>query len=291
MSDGGVRYKATDSIPPILRLALFMQQKGIRGGYRLEEMARARGWLNYLVRFRLPNGVRIDIPADSESYRLGNILTYESSLFRLLAPRIMESDRPVLLLDCGADIGLFSAHMVSACARIKRLIAFEPNSRSFPLLQSNLKLLPVYSEARNMAVADFNGMGELRYPPHDSDDHAAFIVPSDEGGIQVVRIDDLDLPQGYRILMKIDVEGGELAVVNGARDVLSSCDRFVVVFEAHREQVRRTGIDPLKVVSFLETIRPCSRFVAEDPDREIDPERPFFEQFPGRVYNICVFSE
>ncbi len=284
-------YRVVDSLPLVLRMAFFMQRAGIRGGYRLQEMARARGWLDLLIRFRLPNGIGIDIPANSDSYDLGNIAGYEAALLELLARRVSELDEPVLLLDCGADIGLFSAHMVSSCSRIERVIAFEPNPRSFERLVRNLELLPVRAAAMNMAVADFNGTGELRHPPHDGDDHAAYLAPLAGGDVEVARIDDLGLPAGYRILMKIDVEGGELAAVQGALGTLSSSRQFNVVFEAHRAQVVRTGIDPLKILSLLEEVRPCSRMVAEDPGREIDPGRPFFEQFPGDVYNICVFSE
>ncbi len=291
MSQGKIDYRMTDSLPLILQLAHFLQQKGIKGGYHLEDMARTKGWLDVMVRFELGRDVKIDIPAYVESYDLSSIHGYERELIGLIHSHISRSEKPVLLLDCGADIGLLSALLVSSCNCIDRVIAFEPNARSFRRLESNLKLLPVDAEAKNVAVANFCGKGELKYPEHDSDDHAAFIVPSDQGDIPVIKIDELDLPADHRILCKIDVEGGELAVIEGALKTLSSSDEFAVVFEAHREQVKRAGIDPLEVVSYLNDIKTCKVVVAEEPDATIDFDRPFFEQFTSRIYNICVFSE
>ncbi len=284
-------YKIVDSPPWVLRVAHFLQKKGIRGGHHLEAAARSRGLLDVLVRVKLNRDVRIDVPAYNDSYNLSDIRHYEYKLINLISSRISRTDEPFLLLDCGADIGLFSALLVSACEGVQEVIAFEPNVRSYGHLTSNLELLPIKAEAKNMAVADFHGTGELRFPDHDSHNHAAFIVPSEQGDIQVIKIDELGLPDSHRILCKIDVEGGELAVVKGALKTLSSSSEFAVIFEAHPEQVKRVGIDPLEVVSLLGSIRSCKAVVAEAPDREIDFSCSFFQQFPDRVHNICVFSE
>ncbi len=285
------RYRVTDSLPLVLKVAHFLQKKGVRGGCHLEETARAKGWLDVLVRFRLRSDVKIDIPAYADSYDLSEIHDYEHELIELVRSRISKSEKPVILLDCGADIGLLSALLVSVCDCIEKVIAFEPNPRSFHQLESNLKLLPVDANAKNVAVANFSGKGALQYPEHDSSDHAAFIAPSEDGDISVIKIDELELPTGRRILCKIDVEGGELAVVEGALKTLASSSEFAVVFEAHREQVNRAGIDPLEVLSLLDSIKKCEIIVAEVPGRVIDFSHPFFEQFPDRIYNICVFSK
>lgn len=284
-------YRVVHTPPLILRIAYFLQKNGIRGGYYLEGKARSMGWFDVLVRVELARGVKIDIPAYTDSYHLDHVKQYEHKPVNLIQSHFSSSDQPVILLDCGADIGVLSALLVSTSDCIKKVIAFEPNARSFSRLAGNLNLLPVEAEAKNMAVANFSGMAELRHPDHDAGDHAAYIEPSAEGDIPVIKLDDLDLPEGYRLICKIDVEGGELAVLEGALKTLSSSEGYCVVFEAHRDQVKRTGIDPLKLVSLLGSIRPCKTVVAEAPDHEIDLNRPFFDQFQNRIYNICVFSD
>ncbi len=290
MIDGDIENRVVQTLPWVLQLAYSMQKNGIRGGYFLEAVARSKGWLNVLVRRELSRGVKVDIPAYEDSYDLDDVSNYERELIELLGSHLSGKDEPLLLLDCGADLGLFAALLVSSCERIQKVIAFEPNRRSFRLLEHNLNMLPMEAEARNAAVADFNGKGKLKYPPHDLHDHAAFIVSSECGDIPVVKLDDLGLPRNYHIVLKIDVEGGELAVIRGAMETLSSSPGFTVVFEAHRDQVRRTGIEPMEIVSLLQTIRPCQIKVAEEPDIRLDMSRPFFEQLQGRIYNICAFS-
>ncbi|MEK7785613.1 MAG: FkbM family methyltransferase, partial [Chloroflexota bacterium] len=92
--------------------------------------------------------------------------------------------------------------------------------------------------------------------------------------------------------LKIDVEGGELAVIRGALGTLARSKGFVVVFEAHPKQVSRTGIDPMSVISLIRSVRLCSARVTEQPDADVSLEKPFFDQFaPTRVYNVCVSSD
>ena len=257
----------------------------------MENVARSLGLLDVLVRIELGRGVKVDVPADAKSYKLHRIKDYESEMVRWLGENFLRSERPVVLLDCGADIGLVSALLVAASPSIRRVIAFEPNLRSFEVLLKNTELLGVEAEAHNVAVADFDGRGSLRLPAHDHHDHAAFLVREEHGDVPVMRVDQLGLPSGQRLLLKIDVEGGELAAVQGAAATLTSCERFCVVFEAHRLQSERTGIDPLEIVAYLNSLRPCRAVVAEDPSRPIDPTLPFFEQFPNKVSNLCVISE
>lgn len=200
------------------------------------------------------------------------------------------SNDPILLLDCGADIGLVSVVLASTCSCIKQIVAFEPNPNSFRYLARNMDLLPIEAEAKNAAVADFVGKGELRLY-HDPDDTAAFIAPSKQGNVEVTRIDDCDLADDYRILLKVDVEGGELAVIRGATRTLSRSRSFVVVFEAHRDQVKRSGIDPVETISLLKSLRPCRIRVVGELNCEVTLDKPFFDQFPDRIYNICAHSE
>ena len=44
----------------------------------------------------------------------------------------------VTLIDCGADVGVFSALVTTRCSNVKRLMAFEPNSGVFEVLRMNL---------------------------------------------------------------------------------------------------------------------------------------------------------
>ena len=66
---------------------------------------------------------------------------------------------------------------------------------------------------------------------------------------------------------------------------------FAVGFEAHRDVVSRTGVDPSECIRLLQSIRPVRIQVAEDRGARIDPERPFFDQVRAlKVYNVVCSS-
>src|SRR4029077_15356621 len=101
-------------------------------------------------------------------------------------------------------------------------IALEPNPLPFPYLQRNLAQLPFAGRAISSAAADFCGRGTLAYSPKDPSDHSRFLAADAKGELDVIHIDDLGIAPGQPVALKIDVEGGELAVLRGARHTLAS---------------------------------------------------------------------
>lgn len=279
-------------VPPLcFKIAKWLQRRNIRGGFRLENLCRSKGLLDVKIRYALGNNVFIDIPIAERPYDFIDIMNYEYESLKYVSTIISWYNQAFCLLDCGADIGLMSARIVSICPNIKQVIAFEPNQNSYNFLKDNMQLLPVPAEAKNMAVSDFTGKAELQFPDFDSSDHAMFIVPSQNGNIDVSTIDDLCLPDLSYILLKVDVEGEEFPVIRGASNTLLKAKHFVILFEAHYKQVQRTMVDPITIISYLQGLRPCKAEVVERIGAKIDLTRPFFDQFPKKIFNICVYSE
>jgi FkbM family methyltransferase len=266
-------------------------RRRIRGGYRLVETARRLGWLNVVVPYTLGEGLALDVPL----YRPENFMSdreardYEAPAIALLAAEIGGRPGPVTLVDCGADIGLISALLLDRCPNVTRVIAFEPNREAFPILKANVERLCPAGECHETAVSDFSGRAELRSPRPGTTGHARFIVACAEGDIPVMRVDDLEVDPGHGLLLKIDVEGAELGVLRGAVHTLGSAAWFVVLFEAHPEVARRTGIDPIECVRLLRSLGACRFQIAESPEIHLVDDRPFFDQVPERICNVvCV---
>jgi FkbM family methyltransferase len=198
----------------------------------------------------------------------------------------------VTLVDCGADIGTITAHLVSRCPNISSVAAFEPNPVAYQVLVDNLRALPIAAVAHHAAVGNFRGTGSLVSPQADPSAHAMFIERDPEGSIDVRRIDDLELPAGQSCVIKIDVEGTEAAVVEGALRTLRAARAAVVAFEAHPRVSRRTGEDPVTVMRALQATRPDFTFAVDTrPVRALSADRPLFEQLPAdRVYNVIASS-
>lgn len=271
----------------------FMMRHRMRGAWRLFELLKTRGLFdNKVIRCRIRSGFSIHIPIYRPERRWDrfDLLHYEPELIETFVRGISANSSPVTIVDCGADLGLVS--MLIAARRpelVAKVLAFEPSDEGFPLLEKNLSGIPVPCEAFRMGVSDFIGRGELRIPDYDSYQQARYLAPVRSGGFPVITLDSLGLA-AKNLLIKIDVEGGELAVIRGARQTIAKAESVIVSTEAHPLVYARTGIDPLEVLRELAALRPFQYTVCETAQTELDLSRPFFEQMRGEFYNYNVVA-
>lgn len=285
------KYPLRTSPPWHFRLAKWLIRNRIRGGFQMIELAERMGWLDYDCRYKLSARVCVDVPLYRRVNQLAlpDLLAYERPLVKLLTGTIDAFPQPATWIDCGADIGILTALVAAGCQQLKEVIALEPNPLPFAYLQRNLSQLPFNGRAVSSAVADFRGRGTLAYSPKDPSDHSRFLAADAKGDLEVIRIDDLDIPPGQPVALKIDVEGGELAVLRGARQTLANASAWVVALEAHRDVFRRTGIDPCECVRYLAEIASVETKVAERPDVMLDTDQPYFDQVREKITNVvCV---
>jgi FkbM family methyltransferase len=264
----------------------------VPGGYHLVELGERMGWLNCLVRYRLSDRVTLDVPLNRRETQWAepDLRAYEERVVAALATALEALRRPVTWIDCGADIGSLTALVAARSPRIDDVIAIEPNPDVQDLLAKNLALLPCPARAVAAAVANFQGRGRLEHFPTLRSDHSRFLVPDEQGDIAVTRLDDLDLPPGKPLAVKIDVEGGELAVLRGAEHVLRNAPAWIVAFEAHRLVAERSGIDPCECVRLLVEWGAEETIVAEAPQVPLDVRLPYFAQVRDLMVSnvVCV---
>jgi FkbM family methyltransferase len=185
---------------------------------------------------------------------------YEPRVTRLFLAHVRpEAD----VLDVGANIGFFT---VAGAKKLTagRVLAAEPTTEAFNRLSENV--------ARN-GVADrvilFKGMvgsrrgtGQIHFVPGceeyssiDTPRHPA--VRGKETKAEVVpieRIDDLVDRYGLRpAVLKVDVEGAEFSVFNGAQSTMSKY-RPVVISEVWREGLGGNGCSGADIVRMFESL-------------------------------------
>lgn len=262
--------------PALFRFAKMLQHRNIRGSYRFLN-ASLRYWKNCNLTYSLSSRVTLTVPIGRKEHcwDLKDVLGYENQLVDAFCAAI-GSLANVTLFDCGADIGLFSALVCARCDRVGRVLAFEPNPDIKELFQRNVACLP-NGKPYNLAVSDFTGFGKLERPAYDGSDHARYLTQA-PSGIPVITIDSLNV-FGGDVAIKIDVEGGELNVIRGARETIGKAAGCVLTLEVHPKVCRRTGIGPAASMAFLESIRPFRFMVAETgqwvkaTDNITDPNR------------------
>jgi FkbM family methyltransferase len=251
---------ASSSTPVLFKLAKMLQHRNMRGAYRVLHALR-RYWKHSLPVYALSSQISLAVPIGRKEHcwDLEDLLSYEKELINLFCESVDRLTN-VTLIDCGADIGLFSALVCAQSQSICRILAFEPNPEIQGVFQRNIVGLP-NGTPYALAVSNFTGFGKLEQPTYDNSDHARYIVPT-QAGIPVVTIDSLNLSCG-NLAIKIDVEGGELNVIRGAQETIRNAAECVLTLEVHPAVCRRTGIGPAESVWLLESIRPFRFTVAE----------------------------
>lgn len=280
-------------VPWYFRLGRFLSKRKIRGGDRLLSLARHRGLLDHLVVYSLGDvELRVPLWRPCNQWLEDDVRDYEAAFMRALSSAVCQLSGDVTLVDCGADIGTVSAHLVARCKNIKRVVAYEPNRAAYGVLERNLRAMRVVADARHAAVGNFAGRGRLVRPPQDPSAHAMYVAPAKDGPIDVQRVDDLCLPSGAACVIKIDVEGTEASVVEGAAQTIRRAREVLVAFEAHPRVAQRVGRDPVEVMQTLLAIRRNLTFLVDTtPAVTITADRPLFDQLPpNRVYNVIARS-
>lgn len=189
-----------------------------------------------------------------------------------LLPLLIDPARAAL--DIGANRGIWAHEMGRLTSAV---LAFEPNPKLFAVLTRAARK-PVLCRAE--ALSDADGEAELLIPGADGrySNQGASLNPDKVGktahmrvSVRTATLDGLDPPPvGF---MKIDVEGHERAVLDGARGVIAR-DRPAMIIEMEERHTGRDINDELDFVEGLgyRTLALASGRLVDrarfDPDRD-----------------------
>jgi FkbM family methyltransferase len=158
---------------------------------------------------------------------------YETSLRQVYAPTsdfIPRSDWTVV--DVGANIGAYATWAGAHLGQDGRLIAIEPNPVSYEMLTRSIDDLPIKVSAHRLACAAEEGELPLYSRPGYtvSSSLAGFEGAQRTDMVQVRPLDDVLADDGVHVvdMLKIDVEGAELAVLQGAQRTLAATKRIAL---------------------------------------------------------------
>lgn len=164
-----------------------------------------------------------------------------------------------VVLDIGANFGLYTAIGGSVVRRHGRLYAFEGNPRVFESLARTIVANDLYHRpnivAANVLVSDKSGRGILHYSANlPAGGTMSDVQPP--GGMQrsvevdMTTIDDF-LPEGLPVdLVKIDVEGHEPLVMRGMERTIARSPNIRIVIEFADTLLAHT-VNPAEFVDYI----------------------------------------
>lgn len=158
-------------------------------------------------------------------YRPEYALAYEPDLCRLLDLLVAERGE---FVDVGANWGYFSLYLLSRPGFQGRIHAFEPQGQVFEDLRQVVAQVSAQGAITCHRCALSNREGTVRMAlPDEVQSGAALVHDGDTGEtVPMQRLDDLALSPSF---LKVDVEGHELQVLEGARDTIARHAPFIVL--------------------------------------------------------------
>jgi FkbM family methyltransferase len=159
-----------------------------------------------------------------------------------------------LLVDVGANLGYFSLLWVAARPG-NRTESFEASPRVLPLLRANVARNGFQDRIHIVAAAAGRERSELGFDV-GPDDQTGWggLSPSIAGmsvRVPVERVDDVVGESARVALLKIDVEGAELWVLQGCERLLRSRLIDVIWYEQNRPRQQSLGIPDNACATFL----------------------------------------
>ena len=211
----------------------------------------------------LDTSIEIDdlCPIYRGSFGLNGELSEPDIIVKLSA--LIKQSKPILL-DIGACTGSYA--LLDKVANIE-IHSFEPVKKTYAVLCNNIELNESKTKAYNCAVSNYNGVGTLKTVPYDGaialslvDGEPSFTRKDTESSqIEVITLDrfceDKNIIPNF---IKIDVEGGELRVLQGSKEILKKY-KPIVLCEFSQENANQFGYAIQDIINLLQEIYDIER--------------------------------
>jgi FkbM family methyltransferase len=166
-----------------------------------------------------------------------------------------------VVVDVGANIGIYSQFLARCVGRTGVVHAFEPSPRNFRRLQSVMgKLTNV--RLSHAAVGERSGRSHLYLSDNLNVDHRAYPPEGDSREIvpmDVIALDDYFIAGDRVDLIKLDVQGYELHVLRGADRVLQENRAIKLILELWPYGLRQAATPWPDLIAALEKKGMCIR--------------------------------
>ncbi|HXL22094.1 MAG TPA: FkbM family methyltransferase [Candidatus Dormibacteraeota bacterium] len=198
----------------------------------------------------VPQGAVAEILFSGEAYEIAEL----AFISRFLRPHSV-------FLDVGANVGIFSLSASKAFPSCT-IVAFEPTTTTFHRLSQNISLNHASNvQPFRLALSNSSGTATLNLNSSSRDGLNTLGHPSHPdfapAGTELVPIITLDeFLASHRLprvdLMKVDAEGAELFIFQGAEELLRRPDAPLILYEAVPANTRAFDYHPVEIFWLLD---------------------------------------
>ena len=217
-------WKLPDSFLPYylwdLPSRLLLQREEILAAYRLFSEPECREQFVRQVEFRCTGDFRALTQPELKSQY------FPDSLYRFLDAEVF--------VDCGAyDGDTIRAFLQKTHGRFRKIFAFEADPENFRRLGEFVEQLGFPDDkVRKACAAVYDQAGKLRFAA--SGLSSASITSEGGQEVDAVSLDEY-LKDEQPTLIKMDIEGAELAALNGAQTLIAACQPVMAICVYHRQ--------------------------------------------------------
>ena len=232
---------------------------------------------NVVLDYKLWNDQRIKLVIPQNDLRTASFTilangNYESLLERIILGLSELSDK---FLDIGANMGFYAIGAALVNKNIE-VIAFEPNPGIRNSLSENIRLNHVERNIQilEFALSNFTGNANFSVPAFTGSGGGSLMNLHPEEGlptefsVSVEKLDNLSTKTSGTDLVKIDVEGAEFQLLQGAIQTLKAT-RPTIVIELLRKWMNPFGTTPQDVIDLLSDLEYVCFAVGENSLQQV----------------------
>ena len=207
----------------------------------------------------LRSGLRFDVkPNDEIGLAIYNHERFEEEHRDTVLAHVKSGMK---VLDIGANIGYYTVLFAQKVGPDGRVLAFEPNPAMFDEARHNVSINQ-FANVTIERIALSDRLGELSFfvPAEGRGGHGSLAQNQSFSAVDTIRVaasplDEVLLGCGFGAvdLIKMDVEGGELAVCRGASRLLSGSRKPVIFFESAEVLCAPFGYRTFQLLALLES--------------------------------------
>lgn len=251
-------------------------------------------WPKKTPTFFLPDGSRFDYPLKSAIGRALLTGGFETAEVEFMRQSLKPGD---VFFDVGANGGLFTVIAAKQVGANGHVYAFEPGSRELKLLRHNIAInnltnVTVIESALSnkkgktqFAVCDDGAMNSLAKTEHPSQRIKSWQI------VEITTVDEVVKEIGIPKIdfIKIDVEGAEKLVFEGAKTILCSEVITKILFEASDLNALSFGYSTKQLIAELISLGFSVHYLHETGLLMTASE--YDSRFGSKIYNFVAFKQ